>query len=553
MSSAADATATFYQQLQASRLLTDAQLRDLWGWIAYANPDLPGAAREVSRRGWLTPYQIREIAKGRGTALKVASRYVLLDVLGEGGMGRVYKVQDTRMGRTVALKVIRKEKLSHPAAIGRFEQEVRALSAMDHPNVVKVFDAEEVGGHHFYVMELIDGTDLTKIVRDTGVMGVPEACDAIRQAALGLQHAHERGLVHRDIKPSNIIVPRAGGAVKLVDLGLARLMDQPGGGDAHRLTQEGFVIGTPDFLAPEQARNPMSVDIRADIYSLGGTLYYILTGHVPFDGATPTEKLLKHCTDAPPGLLAKRPDAPEPLERIIHWCLAKSPDERPQAPIELALALQPFCPPPALGSGPFAAPTSGGYPTLPAPHPIPPAAPAPFTPAPLPGYAAPVPGYAPPIFAAAAPLPLPDPAPSSQVFKLPPRETEDDPIRRRARGGFPVGALLVALGALFVLSVLGFAVYRAFLNADPPVPETFTNTYGLTMVRLEGGTFNMGSPESEPGRAADGREGPVHEVTVSGPFFMSATEVSHSQYLRLMGTSPAKGPTLAARGQALPV
>ncbi len=534
MSSAADATATFYQSLQSSRLLTDTQLRELWGWLAYARPDLQGMAKEIHRRGWLTPYQIREIAKGRGAALKIAGRYTLLEILGEGGMGRVYKVQDTRMGRSVALKVIRKEKLSHALTIERFLQEIRALSAMDHPNVVKVYDAEEVSGHHFYVMELIDGADLTKIVRDNGPMGIPEACDAIRQAAFGLQHAYERGLVHRDIKPSNIIVPRNGSAVKLVDLGLARLMEPPGGEDAHRITQEGFVIGTPDFLAPEQARNPMAVDIRADIYALGGTLYYILTGKVPFDGATPTEKLLKHCTDPAPSLLLQRPDAPAQIEQIIHWCMAKRTEDRPQTPEHLAFALLPFCPASTVGTGAFVGPSSGRNPMPAGPHLVP-------------TYAPPV--YTPP----GMPLPLPDPNPSSQVFKLPPQTTEDDPIRRRSEGGFPVGAVLVALGALFVVAVLGFAVYRVFLKTDPPPPDTFTNTQDMKMVRLEGGTFRMGSPEGETGREPDGREGPVREVTISGPFFVSATEVTNGQFLKVMGTNQSKAARIAARPESLPV
>src|SRR5207253_2170067 len=145
-------------------------------------------------------------------------------------------------------------------------------------------------------------------VRDRGPLPIPEACEYIRQAALGLEHAFEMGLVHRDIKPSNIIVARNGRQVKLVDLGLARLMETPGGEEAGRITQEGFVIGTPDFLAPEQARNPGAVDIRADIYSLGGTLYYLLTGKVPYEGGNPTEKLVKHCTEPPPQLGSQRPD-----------------------------------------------------------------------------------------------------------------------------------------------------------------------------------------------------------------------------------------------------
>ena len=184
MSSAADLTATFYQNLQNSGLLTAAQLRDLFGWMAHKKPDLQTMAREISRRGWLTAFQIKEVAKGRAAGLRITDRYNLIDILGEGGMGRVYKAHDTHMGRDVALKVIRKEKLTHPAAIGRFEQEVQALGAMTkHPNVVDVFAAEKVGGNHFCVMEYIEGADLTKFVRDRGPMPVTEACDVIRQAA----------------------------------------------------------------------------------------------------------------------------------------------------------------------------------------------------------------------------------------------------------------------------------------------------------------------------------------------------------------------------------
>ena len=176
---------------------------------------------------------------------------------------------------------------------------------MKHPNVVEVFNADQVGDTHYYEMEFVDGTDLTKLVRDRGRLPVHVACEYIRQAALGLHHAFEKGLVHRDIKPSNMLVSRNGRVAKLVDLGLARIRESEP--DAGRVTHEGFVIGTPDFLAPEQARNPMGVDIRADIYALGGTLYYLLTGKVPFDGANPTEKLLKHCTAPPPPLLNRTP------------------------------------------------------------------------------------------------------------------------------------------------------------------------------------------------------------------------------------------------------
>ncbi len=428
--SAADPTAIFSQNLRASGLLSAAQLRELAGWTAQKQPDLPALAKELSRRGWLTAYQIKEIARGRGAGLKVGGRYVLLEILGEGGMGRVYKARDNTMGRDVAFKVIRKEKLSHPNTAGRFEQEMIALGKMTpHPNVVDVYAAESRGDTHYCVMEYIDGSDLTKLVRDRGAMSVPDACNAIRQAALGLEHAFRSGLVHRDIKPSNIIVPRTTGPVKLVDLGLARVMEPPGGEEGHRVTQEGFVLGTPDFLAPEQARDPMSVDVRADIYALGGTLFYILTGRVPFDGGSPTEKLLRHCTDPPPSLLQYRPDAPPQVEQIVNWCMAKAPESRPQTPLQLAVALQPFCPPLPAGTGRFPAPSASGL------------------------HAVPVPAYP-----GGIPLPPLDPNASSQLFQLPPDAANARPGRRRVEKPFPTGLLFVTLGAVLVCAVIVYIV-----------------------------------------------------------------------------------------------
>jgi serine/threonine protein kinase len=529
MSSAADPTAAFVAAIRQSNLLTAAQLDDLAAWVARHKPDVPTLAKEVHRRDWLTPYQIKEVFKGRGKELRLG-QFVLLDLLGEGGMGKVFKAHQTRLGRDVALKVIRKEKLNNPAAEARFHQEVQAVAKMSHPNVVTAYDADQVGGLHFVVMELIDGADLTRLVRDTGPLPVPQACECIRQAALGLQHAHEMGLIHRDIKPSNILVSRTGRQVKLVDLGLARLMDEPRG-EAGRITQEGFVIGTPDFLAPEQARNPAAVDIRADIYALGGTLFYTLTGKVPYEGLNPTEKLLRHCTDPPPLLLPLRPDAPPQLEQIIHWCMAKRPEDRPQTPIQLAVALQPFCPPPVVGSG--------------------------VVPVPAPGFPYPAPVWSAPSPPQPQPLELPpeeapDPARSSQLFKLPPTSTA--PARRRAKAGLPTGLLVFALGGVLLLGVVGYAVYRAFQGGGRMVGpvEPFANSVGMRMVKLDGGTFRMGSPEGEPGRPKDD-EGPVHEVTIRGPLLMSATEVTHGQYVQVMGSSPSRVGGRAANPAEFPV
>jgi serine/threonine protein kinase len=324
------------------------------GWLAREQVDqfaaLAGAsdadpltvAKEVVRRGWLTALQVRMFWNGRGHELFLG-QYVLLEKLGEGGMGEVYKARQRRLERDVALKVIRRERLDNPAAVSRFRREVQAIAALAHPNVVRAYDADEAGGVHFYAMEFIEGTNLARLVREQGPLPVAEACDCVRQSALGLQHAHERGLVHRDIKPSNVLLGN-NGVVKLLDLGLARLHDVAGAEQHTRLTHEGLVIGTPDFIAPEQARNSHGADIRADLYALGCTFFYLLTGQAPYPGGTPTERLVKHSVEPIPDVRELRADVPVGIAAIIQKLLAKRPEDRFQEPAELADLLEPYCP-----------------------------------------------------------------------------------------------------------------------------------------------------------------------------------------------------------------
>ena len=187
-------------------------------------------------------------------------------------MGQVFKARHRTMGRIAAIKLIRKERLEHPQAVKRFQREVRLAAALAHPNIVRVYDADEIAGTHLMVMEYIAGAiDLAKLVKKQGPLPVPQACEYIRQAALGLQHAHERGLVHRDIKPANLLLT-GGQTVKVLDMGLARLNSPDGEDDqSSTMTQDGAVMGTPDYIAPEQALESHTVDIRADLYSLGCT------------------------------------------------------------------------------------------------------------------------------------------------------------------------------------------------------------------------------------------------------------------------------------------
>ena len=251
-----------------------------------------------SRATWWTATgsrPIRRISFGfldRGADLLVGS-YRIVDRLGEGGMGQVFKAYHVSMDRLVALKIIAKDRVSNPTAVARFYREVRAVAKLSHPNIVIAFEVNQVGQTPFLAMEYVEGIDLAKLVQQSGPLPIPQACDYIRQAAGGLQHAHEKGLVHRDIKPGNLIVTRPNPdkppIIKILDFGLARFESESD--HTTRLTQLGKVMGTVDYIAPEQAQNARTADIRADIYSLGCTLFYLLTGKPPFEGEDAVEKI----------------------------------------------------------------------------------------------------------------------------------------------------------------------------------------------------------------------------------------------------------------------
>ena len=268
--------------------------------------------------------------------------YELLAKLGEGGMGTVYKARQTRLKKIVALKVLSKERTTDPRAVTRFEREMEAVGQLVHPNIVQAFDARDIETTTVLVMEYVDGQDLTHVLKCIKPLRIPDACELIRQAAVGLQYAHEHGLVHRDIKPSNLMLTRQG-EVKILDLGLALLnMDQQRGGE---LTSSGQPMGTADYIAPEQVSDAHSVDIRADIYSLGCTLYKLLTGHSPFSAPqykTHAEKLVGHLKEIPPPVQQLRTDVSAELAAVIARMMAKSPANRFATPVEVAAAMAPF-------------------------------------------------------------------------------------------------------------------------------------------------------------------------------------------------------------------
>ena len=283
-------------------------------------------------------------------------RYQIVEPLGSGGMGTVYRAQHRLMERPVALKVIRRRLVAHPAAIERFLREVRAAARLSHPNIVASFDAEQAGDLRFLVMEYVEGESLDRLFSAPRTASVAQACDIIRQAALGLAHAHSRGMIHRDIKPQNIMRTPSG-QVKVLDFGLARLADLTAGETDAASTNEsaaadetmrgaavgtmaGMILGTLDYLAPEQALNAAAADERSDLYSLGCTFYFLLTGHPPFPEGTGPEKLLAHCQRPAPDPRNERTDIPAEVAAVVTRLLAKSPADRFATANEVAEVLR---------------------------------------------------------------------------------------------------------------------------------------------------------------------------------------------------------------------
>ena len=283
--------------------------------------------------------------------------YQLLSKLGEGGMGTVYKALHSRLKKIVAVKVLPTERMENGAAVARFSREMEAVGKLEHPNIVRATDAGDVDGQHFLVMEHVDGLDLSEIVRASGPLAVPDACEAIRQAATGLQHAHEHGLVHRDIKPSNLMISvvaslreadsRSRGerpTVKILDMGLA-LLEEQRLAEQRDLTSTGQMMGTLDYMAPEQGADSHEVDIRADIYSLGATIFKLLTGEAPFSTkrfSNPVKMLMAIANEPAPSIAAMRQDLPRGLAEVIDRMLAKLPEDRFATPQQVADALAPF-------------------------------------------------------------------------------------------------------------------------------------------------------------------------------------------------------------------
>lgn len=517
--------------------------------------------------------------------------YRLLEKLGEGGMGAVYRAVHTRLDKLVAVKLLREADQTDELAIDRFEREMKAVGQLNHPNLIQAYDARVIDGTRFLVTEYVEGVNLEELLQRGGRLPVAEACEICRQAALGLQAIHEHGVVHRDIKPSNVMVTYQG-LVKVLDLGLARTRPAAAGGT---LTVTGQVMGTPDYMAPEQASDCHAIDIRADLYSLGCTLYELLTGEVVFGGPqfkSFFDKVAAHLMRPARPIQELRSELPGSLAGIVHRMLAKEPRGRFATPAEVVEALTSFS---AGGDLKSWLHRSGIHATIyTAPAPTPPA-----SELSLPSQT----DLAHQILAAADRTPpqtavQPDGSsgrPGSRALRLP------RPASRRSQMVFALLGIAVAMAGIWALipetpphpeELTQPSTNRVTLRnpkepattppaepqpqptapqptttsttpAEPPLavapfddtqakryqerwaaylgePVDQTNSVGMKLVLVPPGEFEMGSPD-EPGTASStSGERPSHRVRINRPFLLGVYEVTQAEFQKLLGSNPSR-------------
>lgn len=331
---------TFLARLRTSQLLTEEQLQ---ASVAAAGTSEAELAGYLVEQGLLTRFQVRQLRAG--SASLTIGKYVVVDCIGRGGNGIVLKARHRLLpDRCVALKTVDTRSLHrNEEALARFRREIDIVSRLDHPNVVRALDVIQTRTSFYLVLEFIAGRDLGAVVRERGPLPVPEAVDYVVQAARGLAYAHKGGIVHRDVKPTNLLLTEEG-VVKLSDLGLARFCNEEPQAD---LTMKGLAIGTPEFMAPEQAEDASSVGPRSDLFSLGATLFHLLTGNQPIEGSSYLHKLTQLLTLPPRPLAQVRPDVPPGLAAVVDRLRSRNPAERPESAEAAIALLEPYCKSPA--------------------------------------------------------------------------------------------------------------------------------------------------------------------------------------------------------------
>lgn len=330
----------FWQMALQSGLIDAAALRACWEAIPEEKRTSDAIDRRLARQAVetsrLTLWQAQQLLAGRSNGFRI-DKYVLLNRIGQGGMGRVYLARDSRLNRLVALKILAPERMNNPRSITRFQREAKLGAQLQHENLVRIYDEGDAQGIRYLVMEYIEGKTVGQMIGEQGRLPPAVAADIARQVALGLEHACQKSLIHRDVNPWNILIT-VDGVAKLTDMGLAiDPSDQ-----ADNVTRDGATVGTFDYVAPEQARHSRAVDTRADIYALGCSLYHMLSGSVPFPTPSLPEKLYAHQLSEPTSLASRVPDLPAGMEEVVRRMMRKNPADRYARPIDLAHALDPF-------------------------------------------------------------------------------------------------------------------------------------------------------------------------------------------------------------------
>jgi serine/threonine-protein kinase len=324
---------SFLATIRAADLFNPTQFARLDSALPKSAATPMECAQALLASGLLTRYQAERLAAGRTDGFHLGP-YIIQEPVGRGAMGRVYRAKHRTMNRSVAIKILSSGLTRTESSREEFHREVRAAAQLNHPNVVTAYDANEFSGRFYLVLEYVDGPNFESLVRSRGPLPVAEACELARQVAVGLDHAHEHRIIHREIKPANLLIARPTPAnpdylVKIADFGVAKL-------SPWQTVTSGGLLGTPDFVAPEQAHDPRQADHRADLYSLGAVLFFLLTGQPPFPGGTVEEKIRRHLWEEPVRIDRCRYDLHPAITALVHQLLAKNPAQRPSGAMEVA-------------------------------------------------------------------------------------------------------------------------------------------------------------------------------------------------------------------------